>query len=61
MKYLLIALYLLDGSVDPQMMTSLYADKEGCKTAQEQYMKSQAAGSKWTICKKLKQPVKGEK
>lgn len=54
MKYLLIALYLPNGSLEPHMETSLLPDKLACQSAQEQYLKSQAAGSKWAICKKLK-------
>lgn len=53
MTYLLIALYLLEGSTDPQMRTSLHTDKSSCQAAQTKYMKSQAVGSKWAICKKL--------
>lgn len=57
MTYLLIALYLPDGSIVPELRTQLHFDRVACVAAQERYMTSQAVGSKWSICKKLKKPV----
>lgn len=53
-SYLLIAIYLPFSSTYPQVQTQLHPDKSSCQAAQKTYMTSQAVGSKWTICAKLK-------
>lgn len=57
MKYLLIAIYLLDTSIEPRIETRLVPDKTACQAEQTRYLESQRVGSKWAICKKLKNPV----
>lgn len=53
MKYMLIALYLANGSVTPTMQTDILPSLKNCKRVQAMWMKQAVTGKKWGICTKL--------
>ena len=55
MKWILIAIYLQTGSVEPIVEKQLFMDKQSCQQIQRQYMSKQAMGRKWSMCIELKE------
>ena len=55
MKWILIAIYLQTGSVEPIVEKQLFIDKQSCQQIQRQYMSKQAMGRKWSMCIELKE------
>ena len=55
MKWILIAIYLQTGSVEPIVEKQLFMDKQSCQQIQRKYMDKQAMGRKWSMCIELKE------
>ena len=55
MKWILIAIYLQTGSVEPIVEKQLFIDKQSCQQIQRKYMSKQAVGRKWSMCIELKE------